>query len=447
MEKQSQVAGDSFASAAIGENQVKKPLVNNSRFRSLCVGSFISMLGDQLTLVTLPWLALFLFDEPWVLGAVLGALAIPMTVFLLVSGAVVDRFSPKSVLLISKAINAAMMFLLVGLLMVDQLSFWSLISIVLVLGTSSAFAIPAGSALLPELVNSSQLPAANGFGMMLRSLTNIIGPLLAAVLLGIELNSSEGEVSHQGLIWIFSIDGLTFVVSAIILAVIKVEPRRSSSRVNKLLSNVIAGFGYFKQNKELLKITFYLAVVTSFLGGFMQVGMPLMVQQHWQEGSQSYGYLLAFFAFGNVLGSILVSKLRQIIKLSVGASVLLTDLFVGIALIGLSQSTSVLQGQCILFIMGVFAGYVQVIFMSWVQMSTQRELLGRVMGIVTFALIGLLPLSAMLSGFILQSIAIDLFFLIAGAALSIVALSALLFSSIVKIGAVNKLSVASELAS
>ena len=75
-------------------------------FRLLLGGSAISALGDQFTLVALPWLVLKLTGNPAALGLVLATAALPRAAFVLIGGAVVDRLSPRRVLLGARTTNA-----------------------------------------------------------------------------------------------------------------------------------------------------------------------------------------------------------------------------------------------------------------------------------------------------------------------------------------------------
>ena len=67
--------------------------VTNRDFRLLFGGSSISMVGDQFTLVALPWLVLQLTGNPAQLGLVLAVMALPRAALMLIGGAVVDRMS------------------------------------------------------------------------------------------------------------------------------------------------------------------------------------------------------------------------------------------------------------------------------------------------------------------------------------------------------------------
>src|SRR6185312_12233631 len=127
---------------------------SNHNFRLLFGGSTISMLGDQFTLVALPWLVLKLTGNPAALGLVLAAMALPRALFMLIGGAMVDRLSPRRVLLAARGANA-----------------WLVYLIALGIGLSTAFAYPAGSAILPQLVRKDQLQPANALVMGMRQLS------------------------------------------------------------------------------------------------------------------------------------------------------------------------------------------------------------------------------------------------------------------------------------
>ena len=140
----------------------------NRNFRLLFGGSTISMLGDQFTLVALPWLVLKLTGNPAALGLVLAAMALPRSLFMLIGGAVVDRLSPRRVLLAARGVNALLVALLAVLVLLGEIRMWLVYLIALGIGLSTAFAYPAGSAILPQLVRKDQLQPANALVMGMR---------------------------------------------------------------------------------------------------------------------------------------------------------------------------------------------------------------------------------------------------------------------------------------
>ncbi|MEM8767756.1 MAG: MFS transporter, partial [Pseudomonadota bacterium] len=72
-------------------------------FRLFWLASTISLLGDQLTFIALPWLVLKLTGDPLIMGTVVAIAAIPRAVFMLLGGAVTDAYSPRVVMLVSNA--------------------------------------------------------------------------------------------------------------------------------------------------------------------------------------------------------------------------------------------------------------------------------------------------------------------------------------------------------
>ena len=87
-------------------------LLRDRNMRWLMAGAAISNLGDQFTLVALPWAVLQRSSDPWQLGLVLALIGIPRALFILLGGAVVDRHSPRRVLMLSKMANALLLAVL-----------------------------------------------------------------------------------------------------------------------------------------------------------------------------------------------------------------------------------------------------------------------------------------------------------------------------------------------
>ena len=71
-------------------NDPRRELFGNANFRWLLGGGLLSMLGDQFTLLALPWLVMSLSNDPLVLGTVLALGSLPRALFILVGGALVE---------------------------------------------------------------------------------------------------------------------------------------------------------------------------------------------------------------------------------------------------------------------------------------------------------------------------------------------------------------------
>ncbi|WP_040850507.1 MFS transporter, partial [Nitrospirillum viridazoti] len=144
------------------------PLMRNRNFLWLLSGGIISMLGDQFSLLAMPWLVLAVTNDTLAMGLVLGLISLPRAVFLLVGGALVDRYPARSVLLLTKYVNAVLLGGLGAGVLTGTLTIPVLCGVAFGIGLASAFSIPAGTTILPRVVPGDQLQAANGMMMGLR---------------------------------------------------------------------------------------------------------------------------------------------------------------------------------------------------------------------------------------------------------------------------------------
>jgi MFS family permease len=70
-------------------------------FRLVWFGESISLLGDQFYFVALSWLVLQLTGSGLALGSILAVAGLPRAIFMLIGGALTDRFSPRLLMLAS----------------------------------------------------------------------------------------------------------------------------------------------------------------------------------------------------------------------------------------------------------------------------------------------------------------------------------------------------------
>src|SRR4051812_48990353 len=87
-------------------------LLREPNFRWMMCGGAISMLGDQFSAMALPWLVLKMTGDPLAVGLVGAMMGVPRAIFILVGGALVDRHSPRRILMQTKWLNTALLGLL-----------------------------------------------------------------------------------------------------------------------------------------------------------------------------------------------------------------------------------------------------------------------------------------------------------------------------------------------
>src|SRR5437764_8174728 len=105
-------------------------------FRNLWLGATVSLLGDQFYLVALLWLIPQATGSKLAVGTVLMAAAVPRAVFMLVGGAVIDRFSARRVLMTTAAARAVLVGGVAALVWLRQIQMWELYALTFAFGVA-----------------------------------------------------------------------------------------------------------------------------------------------------------------------------------------------------------------------------------------------------------------------------------------------------------------------
>jgi len=405
-------------------------------FRLLFGGSTISAIGDQFTLVALPWLVLKLTGSPAALGLVLATMALPRAAFMLIGGAVVDRLSPRRVLLAARAVNALLVSLLAALVLGGAIHMWLVYALALGIGLATAFAYPAGSAILPQLVAPAQLRPANALFMAMRQLSMLVGPALAGLLISAGAHGAHGNMADAGGLGLaFTVDALSFVFSLASLMLIRIHgdhhPRASAGSV---LANVTAGVRAVWADLPLRAFMLYAAVVSVCVGGPIQVGLPMLADTRLDLGAASLGILMTANGGGMLVGSMLSGLASKLVGNRLGLMVLGIDSLVGLALAALAFDHSTLTGAALLAATGMLGGIAQVTIVSWIQHRVAPEMMGRTMSLLMFTFLGLGPLSAAVAGSLLKLITLPELFVGAGLVLTAIAVGCMVSPALRSIG-------------
>jgi MFS family permease len=410
-------------STVVEANVQKSPSPLRVRnFRLLWIGESISLLGDQFYLIALPWLVLQLTGSALALGVVLALAAIPRALFMLIGGAFVDRFSPRTVMLASNLARLVLVGLLSVLVLTNTIRIEMLYVFALAFGLADAFYFPAQSAIVPQLLPADQLQAGNTFVQGTAQLSLFLGPVLAGGLIVLLGNSgSAGEtMGTQGIGIALGIDTLSFVASLVCLYLMHVPTIAKKDREQEnVIASIKAGFAYL-WSRPTLRTFFLLIVAMNFLVlGPLVVGIPVLANTRLVEGAAAFGIIMSAFGGGALLG-IILSNVVPLKPQHMGTMLLLIISFlgVGIALMPLFTSTGVIAGIALL--MGVANGFVNINFFTWLQKHIPQELMGRVMSLLIFSSVGLTPVSNALAGAILE---VDLNVLFMGGGLLMAALS------------------------
>lgn len=263
------------------------PLKKYPDFRRLWLSGLISYFGSMFTYVALPFQVKELTGSFLAVGLIGLVEIIPLVVFGLYGGVLADHMDRKKMIWITEF---AALFLSAILLINALLPSPSLILIYVVAALFSAvdgLQRPSADAILPRLVEHSDLPAASALMSVRWQIGMIAGPSLAGVL-----------ISIFGVPAGFILDILTYIFSLIILLRVKSVPPIEISE-KPTFSSLVAGVKYATSRKDLMGT--YLVDLSA-----MFFAMPTALYPFWADQVNAPWALGLFYAAGTI-GSILVT--------------------------------------------------------------------------------------------------------------------------------------------
>jgi MFS family permease len=389
-------------------------LLRDPNFRWMMAGGTISMLGDQFTLIALPWLVLQMTHDPLALGLVLAVMGVPRAIFILIGGALVDRYSPKRVLMLTKYANAILLGLLSVLVLSNAMTMPIVYALALGIGLASAFSIPSGSSMLPNVVAPEYLHMANGIMMSTRVLTSLAGPLLAGVLIAFSGHDAGAVADSRGLGIAFALDALTFIGTAWTLHQVQMHAGAVRAAPEAVLRAVASGIAMVWRDQEMRAAFLYWGVISLVVGGTMQVAMPVLANSR-LGGAAALGLVMGGHAGGALLGMSL-SSIKSGLRIgTLGTTLLAADAAAGLVLMLMGGVDTAWQATALMLVLGALSGFMQVAVFTWIQRRVPREMLGRTMSIFMFILLGLAPLAASATGWVMQYVTLAQLFVGAGA--------------------------------
>jgi MFS family permease len=388
-------------------------LLRRGRFLALWAGQLTGFIGDSFNYVAVAWLVLQLTGSSLAVGTVLTTAAVPRALLMLLGGAVNDRFSARSTMVVAGLVRACVMGVVAGLALAHAVTLPELYVGSFLIGTISAFYIPAPSTLLTRVVEPHQLEAGNAMMQLNSALSAIAGPALAGVVVAAfgPAAALVGDAGGYALAGVFAllVPGAAAAGSA---------PARSGSP----LESIGEGIAFVWGDVSLRASWVMMAVFNFVILGAFEVGLPVLARQQ-LHGPISFGLIFTAFGLTSTLGAIVAGSRRAPSRL--GWFLLGSTVVMGlcIALIALEQNLPAVLAAMV--VLGLLVGVTNTYLLSWLQRRVQPDMMGRVMSMVMLAGLGSEPLGLAAGGAIASRSLTLLFWLSAGAILGVGALFSL----------------------
>jgi predicted MFS family arabinose efflux permease len=406
-------------------------LLADSNFRWLCFGSSMLALGNHFTMIALPWLVLALTHDPVSLGAVISLTGLAQAALLLFGGVLSDRYSAKTVSLLSCFGCAVLLAALAAAVLVDDMQLVIVDVFAVAWGAIFAIAGPANMALVPQALPPHLITAATSALGSIRQVFGLAGPLLAGWLLAMPTPAVDGDSllpARLPFSIAFALDGLAFALTCVVILKLRMRPAQSlHGRQNALLS-MFEGANWLRRDKDVRTMICYWMLTTLCLSGAVRVAVPLLADGGSSHGSVSFGLFMSAYAAGGLLGMVALGMAQRWVAKSLGRPILCVDLCVGLIVIalGLLPASGLAVQVGLITIWGARAGFVEIGWLSWMQKRVPNEIIGRAMSTFMLASLATVSLSAMLTGVLADRTSPSIVFVCAGIAVLLVSSAAFL---------------------
>jgi MFS family permease len=352
-------------------------------FRLLLTGQAISIIGDAIAMIAIPFAILGMGGSVGEVGLVLAARAIPNAIFLLVGGVWADRLPRRLVMLASDLVRGVIMFATFLVLISDVGSIWVLVALMAVYGVGEAFFRPALSGVIPQTVSPARLQEAYGLLATTPALGIAVGGAIGGVL--VALISPAGAIAF---------DAVSFGASALCLAFMKTTGEPTPWKNRNFRRDLGAGWQAFSSRRWLVvvvigEVLYALLVMPSIYA----VGPAIADEE--LNGASSWAVIVAGFGVGFLIGGLTAMKLRPQRPLVLGYILCIPFALFFVAM-------AVVPPLIVLALTAVMAGAVISISGTLLETTITREvsqdLRSRVGSFRTLGSVAMLPVGMLLVG-------------------------------------------------
>ena len=267
-------------------------------FRLLLTGQAISIIGDAISMIALPFAILAMGGSVGQVGMVLAARAIPNAIFLLIGGVWADRLPRRLVMLSSDLIRGVIMLITFFVLVSGNGSIWILVALMAVYGIGEAFFRPALSGIIPQTVSAERLQEAYGMLATTPALGIAVGGALGGAL--VALISPAGAIAF---------DAVSFGASAICLALMKTQGAPNPWKNRNFRHDLWEGWTAFSSRHWLVVVVIGEVLYALFVMPSIYAIGPAIADEK-LGGASSWAVVVSGFGIGFLIGGLTAMKLR-----------------------------------------------------------------------------------------------------------------------------------------
>jgi MFS family permease len=338
--------------------------LRNRDFSRYLTSSFLATVGLAMQGVALGWQIYDLTDSPFQLGLVGLMEFLPAFCLALVTGHIADRFDRRLIMVVGLSAEVAAAVVLVGMVLLDQVSAAGILGVAFAFGVVRAVATPAQRAMMPNLVPKTEFPSAVAWSSFSWQVATIGGPAVGGLLYVL------------GPAVVYSATALALLGATVAIIGISPQPPKATMERPSLVS-LLAGIMLIFRHKLLLGAISLDLFAVLFSGAVAL--LPVFAKDILHTGSEGLGTLRSAPGLGAVVTSIVLTQWP--LKRHVGLRLFFAVGIFGLAVIAFGLSRDYVLSYLALVVLGMADNVSVYVRGSIVPLATPDGLRGRVVAV------------------------------------------------------------------
>jgi MFS family permease len=371
--------------------------VRDGAFLRFWAGSSISTVGNQVTILALPWLVLQLTQSPFQLGIV-GALEfVPFLLFGLIVGVYADRWDRRRILLVADLVRFVVLASVPLAAFFHLLTLAQLYLVAFIAGTARVWFEVAHYSLVPALVSPARAVDANSSLEVTEGVSSLVGPALGGLLIKV-LGAANALLA----------DALSFLLAAAAWFSLGPRPSEALAEVG-WRDQLVAGLRLVRHHRVILENTLS-GLVLNIVFAAVTTVFVFYAQHELHFDAARTGLALGLAGIGPIAVATLAPVLRRRFRLG---QLLLAEMFVVGPLLALLDLAPIVPAVPALLLVAISLGLSgggailgRIVFRSYVQVAVPPPLLGRVNASIRVVAWAGVPVGALLGGTLTQLVGV-----------------------------------------
>ena len=375
------------------------------KFFIIYLGQAFSIIGSSTVQFAIVWYLTKQTGSAVTLTTAAIAGFLPGAIFGAFAGVFVDRNNRKKIMILADAFIAlSSMFLIMVFVYSGSPPIWLIYLVLFFRGLGGTFHMPAMQATIPTLVPESELTKAGGWANLVTSGSNILAPMLGALLM---------DMASITVVMLVDILGAIFAIICLLLVKIPDVREHMEKQENSFIDEFKQGLLAMKRDHLLIiALPHYILVGVLFFP--LSSLFPLLVLTHYQGSAIHNGIVDTAFSIGMLICSLVLGMHKGINKKLRVFSVAIIIVGICSSAIGILPVSFFWLCSLFCFVLGISATLFNVPFYAYVQGSIAPEKMGRVMSLLLTICTIANPIGLLISGFFSEIVGVNNWFIATG---------------------------------